>query len=131
MVIQNSASTDTKGIEWLSRMQAPERITGKFNNTTWESISYVRNSYDKRFDFKRWTITSRWLGTEKEKWPANFYNACGNGKNSDVVRLYGDDFWIKDTENWYLITEKYQGIDTDLSHALLVQFKFGLREKTS
>ena len=57
----------------------------------------------------------------------DFLHACGSGRDSDSVVIYGDGHWIKDTETWKLLTNQYNGIEVDLGHALLVQFSIGLR----
>jgi len=128
LVIQGVESTNSNGAVNYSRMIAPERITGKNNNETFESIGYVINSYDKRFDMKRWKITSHWLTTDKEQWVKDFLHNTGNGKNSDNLKLYGDDFWIEDTETWKLLTDAYGGIEVDVGHRKYVKFSLGLRE---
>jgi hypothetical protein len=128
LIIQGSESIDSKGVSWISRMLAPERVTGKGNNETFESIGYVVNSYDKRFDLKRWKIPCHWLGTDKEQWVRCFIDEAVNGKNSDIVKLYGDEHWIRSTETWRILADQYGDIDVDVGHALLVKFIIGLRE---
>jgi|GEM_PF-3885198 len=127
LILQGSESTDSKGVTWISRMLAPERVTGKVNNETWESVDYVVNSYDKRFDMKRWKIPCHWLGTEKEQWVRDFLDAASSSRDSDEVTVYGDEHWIAETETWKLMNDQYGGITTDLGHALLVKFMIGLR----
>lgn len=128
LVIQGSVSSNSAGVDTSSRMIQPERITGKSKNDTKEMMKYVINSFDKRFDMKRWKITSHWLSTDNEQWVKDFLHQAGNGKSSDSLVFYGDDHWIKDTETWLLLTDAYDGIEVDVGYKRLVVFSVGLRE---
>jgi len=127
LVLQGAESTIENKTSY-SRMILPERITGKSKNETFESIDYVINSFDKRFDMKRWKVFSHWLTTEKEQWVKDFIHEAVNNKNSDNCKLFGDDFWIENTEVWKILSDAYDGIKIDVGHRKYVKFSLGLRE---
>ena len=128
LLLQGAETVKTSGEVIYSRMMQPERVTGKQRSDSFESIDYVVNEYRKDFGLKRWDISCRWVSKNKEQWIKDFLDLATNGKVSDTVKLYGDDFWIADTESYFLLTEMYDGCSIDVGHSLLLKFNIGLRE---
>lgn len=127
LILQGALTTkDTQSI--YSRLMQPQRITSKQKNGSFESIDYVVNEYRKDFDLKRWNLSCRWLSKNKEQWVLDFLDNATFGKVSDTVKMYGDNFWINDTETFFLMTEVYNGCDIDVGHSQLLKFNIGLRE---
>jgi len=98
-------------------------------NDTFESIDYVTNSYEGDFDLERWVIEVSDFPYDFRQQVVDFFDQISIvASDSPPVRMYGEGFYIEETDVFKVLMNVYKGVKIQAYTNKYITFKVGLRE---